>query len=304
LNLIDPDELTSIQILVKSIVKHFEGFNRSGPIQQNTSNQQSNFTFRYAQTLLTLTKWLSSKTSILKDLNSLYVSQKMNNNSNFILPTSTTIEEISYNLDKLLSAKHNAFSSQFVENEAPKNYEIIIGDLLDLATSISPNLAKTWFSYADWCYKFGKKNFDVISFNNSTAKIEVEDENILTSLNNLSVQTSNDEKDYIKSLLGEKSLNNIHDEVTVIEMIDLIANNCRSLSIEDIHDVVNEWKKIIKRVNYFYRLACKSYFTYLKLNQTVIIFENYIFVSEFFLNFNLFLRTIIFHTKKATYQPH
>ena len=288
MNLIDPDGLTSIQILVKSIVKHFEGFNRGGLIQQNISNQQSNFTFKYAQTLLTLTKWLSSKTSILKDLNSLYVSQKMNNNSNFILPTSTTIEEISFNLDRLLSTKHNAFSSQFGENEASKNCEIIIGDLLDLATNISPNLKKTWFSYANWCYKFGKKNFDVISFNNATARIEVDDENILTSLDNLSVQTSNDEKDYIKSLLSEKSLNNMHDEVTVIEMIDLIVNNCRSISIEDIHDVVDEWKKIIKRVNYFYRLACKSYFTYLKLNQTVIIFKNYIFVSEFFLNLNFF----------------
>ena len=38
------------------------------------------------------------------------------------------------------------------------NNEMILGDLLDLSTLVSPKLSKTWYTMANWCYKWGKKN--------------------------------------------------------------------------------------------------------------------------------------------------
>jgi len=267
--------------LTKSIVKNFEGFNH--PVQQNAGHQYNSLIKKYAQSILTLTKCLSSKSQALNELNSVYVSQKLNKNSNYILSTSTTIEEISFNLNKLLSSKPNTFSSQFSEIEAQSNCEILIGDLLDLATNISPNLAKTWFSYANWCYKFGKKNSETINFNNTATRTEEDEQNSLVSFNNLPDHTSSEEKDYIKSLLSENSLNNKFDDASMADMHVLITNNCRSLSAENIDEIIREWKQMINRVNYFYRLACKSYFTYLKLNQRVYFsfFERTLLFSEF-----------------------
>lgn len=35
--------------------------------------------------------------------------------------------------------------------------DIVCGQLLQHSTYRCPNLGKTWFAYADWCYKWGRK---------------------------------------------------------------------------------------------------------------------------------------------------
>jgi len=38
--------------------------------------------------------------------------------------------------------------------------EIVLGSLLNLATVQAPDLAKSWFALAGWCYKWGRKLID------------------------------------------------------------------------------------------------------------------------------------------------
>jgi len=38
--------------------------------------------------------------------------------------------------------------------------DLLVGQLLKLSTMQCPSLAKTWFTLANWCYKWGRKAVD------------------------------------------------------------------------------------------------------------------------------------------------
>ena len=38
--------------------------------------------------------------------------------------------------------------------------DLLVGQLLKLGTMQCPSLAKTWFTLANWCYKWGRKAVD------------------------------------------------------------------------------------------------------------------------------------------------
>jgi len=44
----------------------------------------------------------------------------------------------------------------FVRKNVPLD-ELLIGELLDFSTLTCPNLAKTWFRFADWAYVWGRQ---------------------------------------------------------------------------------------------------------------------------------------------------
>jgi hypothetical protein len=165
----------------------------------------------------------------------------------------------------------------------------IIGDLLDLATVISPKLCKSWYQLANWCYKWGKKSADKIQL--SSNSVGNEDQlNVLFEL--LPTHTTSEEKEFITSLFS-RGLNTINiPEILTVKFNDpimsascqeqtksnafsleetsqLLASNCKSLSEENIENLLDTWSKIVSRVFYFHRTACKSYFTYLKLSDQV-----------------------------------
>jgi len=44
----------------------------------------------------------------------------------------------------------------FVRKNVPLD-ELLIGELLDFSTLTCPNLAKSWFRFADWAYAWGRQ---------------------------------------------------------------------------------------------------------------------------------------------------
>ncbi len=44
----------------------------------------------------------------------------------------------------------------FVRKNMPLD-ELLIGEILDFSTLTCPNLAKTWFRFADWAYSWGRQ---------------------------------------------------------------------------------------------------------------------------------------------------
>ncbi|CAF5011608.1 unnamed protein product, partial [Rotaria socialis] len=44
----------------------------------------------------------------------------------------------------------------FVRKNIPLD-ELLIGELLDFSTLTCPNLAKSWFRFADWAYLWGRQ---------------------------------------------------------------------------------------------------------------------------------------------------
>lgn len=87
----------------------------------------------YSRSILTLCKWLSINQSD---------SNILNNN----------------NLYKILSLVKQ--SNLDLNKQDSNQEESIIGNMLDLATTLSPKLAKSWYSLANWCYKSARKGED------------------------------------------------------------------------------------------------------------------------------------------------
>jgi PI-3-kinase-related kinase SMG-1 len=50
------------------------------------------------------------------------------------------------------------------------------------------------------------------------------------------------------------------------EIKSMLSEGCKSMSIDSIEKIVDLWKRFKKRIYYYFQLACKSYFTYLKLS--------------------------------------
>ena len=98
------------------------------------------------------------------------------------------------------------------------NSETIIGDLLDLATVISPNLTKSWYLLANWSYKWAKKSADKIQSTNNEDNQSI---NILFDL--LPSHTTNEEKDFILCLFS-RGLNSINIPEILIKTNDEINN--------------------------------------------------------------------------------
>ena len=251
---------------------------------------------KHARSILTLAKWLGNNPSTLAELNSLYTSQKTYKNTNYI--PSTSIQEISENLMKILALKNVSFANRSFNLSRS---ESLIGDLLDIATVVSPNLAKTWYVFANWCFQWGKKCTNKMHIN-STSNLEENDQENMFHL--LPAHTSNDEKLYILSLLSKVENITISDstcsqkaptvalssndnqqininDTFISETKHLIFAFCKSLSVEIIDNLLNEWKIIVSHVYYFHKLACKSYFAFLKLNDKVIYLKYFNFFKFF-----------------------
>ena len=52
------------------------------------------------------------------------------------------------------------FSADWAENPLVSDSDVIVARLLHLATMQCPDLPKSWFSLANWCYKWGRKSVD------------------------------------------------------------------------------------------------------------------------------------------------
>ncbi len=176
---------------------------------------------------------------------------------------------------------------------------MFVGDLIDLSTVISPKLAKTWYTLANWCYKWGRKSSDKIQLNfaqksKSTVLTASETDKLFANEKNYTVlfeqllpaHTTAEEKEFIVTVFsrglssiklanvgfsGNKSLNEFNKEAFVVEAKSSLLETCKSLTVECIDSLLELWQSIINRVYYFQRVACKAYFNYLNLNSQVLL---------------------------------
>ena len=82
---------------------------------------------------------------------------------------------------------------------------MILGDLLDLSTLVSPKLAKTWYTMANWCYKWGKKKAEKIQLNinknvASTQTQSLNEDEKVVLLDLLPSHATYEEKEFVVSI--------------------------------------------------------------------------------------------------------
>ncbi|XP_030645489.1 serine/threonine-protein kinase SMG1 isoform X2 [Chanos chanos] len=158
--------------------------------------------------------------------------------------------------------------------------DFVLGQLYQLSTSQAPEVAKSWAALASWAYRWGRKVVDNASQGEGVPLLPVEKKEIEELLPS---STSEEDKETIFSILGQAmcrpagiqdedmALQNEEDEED--DMVDVIwrqlLGSCPWLS--DVEDSVMEglirvWRRVVDRIFSLYRVSCKAYFTFLKLN--------------------------------------
>ncbi|XP_059145931.1 serine/threonine-protein kinase SMG1-like [Physella acuta] len=242
-------------------------------------NQDQECAHLNAKSLLTLVKWLQADPKLLSSLTSQIPQVGVNNDSN---PPSSLVKHLNTLLELETSAVKRGKASlvstgtSIGESTVLPETEGVIGSLLHLSSIQSPILAKSWFTLAGWCYKWGRKAVD----NASNGYVLLTEEEEAQVLKILPKSTSTEEKEKVLAVLSqihnmESSEEDIidedqsmYDDGTETTRKQLLACSM-SLSVAPdscLDRLLSVWKGVVKRVYHYYQLSAKAYFTYLHVN--------------------------------------
>ncbi|UJR15815.1 hypothetical protein I4U23_002744 [Adineta vaga] len=244
----------AIEFLSRSILRHL--INES---QGNTpyNNQRTMITIeKCSRNLLHVARW--SRTAI---------------ENNYETTTSNVIS-----LSKLFQLRKQYLQTglgidiageSFVRKNVPLD-ELLIGELLDFSTLTCPNLAKSWFRFADWTYVWGRQLL-ARSIPLSSSDIGQQVRAILPP------EVSSDEITEISRILSSiRILNDDDSELTASELSSLHSYRSdlsRSCSLLTKYPVLIEKLLALHpqfdlRRYFLLQQSCRAYLTYLQLSNT------------------------------------
>uniref|UniRef100_A0A4W6DZP7 non-specific serine/threonine protein kinase n=1 Tax=Lates calcarifer TaxID=8187 RepID=A0A4W6DZP7_LATCA len=157
--------------------------------------------------------------------------------------------------------------------------DFVLGQLYQLATSLAPEVAKSWAALASWAYRWGRKVVDNASQGEGLPLLPGEKKEIEELL---PATTSEEDKDTIFSILGQAMCRPTGIQVEVClfireddedDMVDVIwrqlTSSCPWLGEagQPVTDgLIQVWRRVVDRIFGLYRVSCQAYFTFLKLN--------------------------------------
>ncbi|CAF4176265.1 unnamed protein product, partial [Rotaria magnacalcarata] len=157
----------------------------------------------------------------------------------------------------------------FVRKNMPLD-ELLIGELLDFSTLTCPNLAKSWFRFADWAYLWGRQLL-ARSLPLSSPDLGQQVRAILPS------EVLSDEVTEISQILSSiRILNDDDSELTASELYSLHSYRTdlsRACSLLTKHPMLIEQLLALHpqydlRRYFLLEQSCRTYFTYLQLSNT------------------------------------
>uniref|UniRef100_A0A8C2H7E9 non-specific serine/threonine protein kinase n=1 Tax=Cyprinus carpio TaxID=7962 RepID=A0A8C2H7E9_CYPCA len=228
------------------------------------------------RSVLTLCKWL------LADWKDLTPQLKMVVKRN---SGSTNLSALSKNISGLLELPLEDQGMPHITTETTVSVgvgeaDFVLGQLYQLSTTQAPEVAKSWAALASWAYRWGRKVVDNASQGEGVPlllgeKKEIEDL--------LPAGTSDEDKETIFGILGQAmcrpagiqdedmALQNEEDEED--DMVDVISRQLLSACpwLSEVEDTVSDgligvWRRVVDRIFSLYRVSCRAYFTFLKLN--------------------------------------
>ncbi|XP_067088604.1 serine/threonine-protein kinase SMG1 isoform X1 [Osmerus mordax] len=159
--------------------------------------------------------------------------------------------------------------------------DFVLGQLYQLSTSQAPELAKSWAALASWAYRWGRKVVDNASQGEGVPLLSGEKRDIEALL---PAGVSAEDKETMFSILGQAMCRpaGIQDEDLGLQqeeaeeeddMVDVIWRQLLASCpwLAEAGDPVTEglirvWRRVVDRIFSLYRVACRAYFTFLKLN--------------------------------------
>ncbi|XP_035261317.1 serine/threonine-protein kinase SMG1 [Anguilla anguilla] len=228
------------------------------------------------RSVLTLCKWLLAD---WKDLTP-QLKQAVKKNAG-----SPSLSPLSKNIAALLELPVEDQATQRITAETTVSVgvgeaDFVLGQLYQLSTAQAPDLAKSWAALASWAYRWGRKVVDNASQGEGVPLLSGEKQEIEELLPEC---TSDEDKETIFSILGQAMCRpaGIQDEDMALQneddeeddMVDVIwrqlLSSCPWLS--EVEEAVTEglirvWRRVVDRIFSLYRISCRAYFTFLKLN--------------------------------------
>ncbi|CAF1174376.1 unnamed protein product [Didymodactylos carnosus] len=224
-----------------------------------TSEKQRSSTCleKCSRNLLHIVKWLRSS----NDVN--------NSNTTSYIQNSTTTGKL-FHLRKqyLLTGFGTDIASEpYVRSNIPSD-QLLMGELLDFSTTMCPSLAKSWFSFADFCYTWGKQ---LLTSQTQLSQVEIRQKIQKVLPQELPTEEVNE----IYRIITSSSVNEDDDLETTTDEQTLLESQRTSLSKacslltkrKDLLDKIISFHPFYDKRRYFLLdQACRSYFTYLKLS--------------------------------------
>ncbi|XP_063077660.1 serine/threonine-protein kinase SMG1 isoform X2 [Engraulis encrasicolus] len=158
--------------------------------------------------------------------------------------------------------------------------DFVLGQLYQVSTSQAPDVAKSWAALASWAYRWGRKVVDNASQGEGVPLLPAEKKEIEELLPS---GTSEEDKETIFSILGQAMCRpaGIQDEDMALQnedddeddMVDVIWRQLLAACpwLAEVEETVTEglirvWRTVVDRIFSLYRVSCRAYFTFLKLN--------------------------------------
>ncbi|CAH1794898.1 unnamed protein product [Owenia fusiformis] len=266
----------AVETISKSILTHLTI--KPDELSMSEKNDESICSEMNARSILTLVKWLQGDNKYLTSL----ASQMKQNGQGEEAGMSVTAR----NLLMLLETEKGSTGNRLIfehqglnlgEGGLLSDSDVLVGRLLHLSTLQSSTLAKSWFSFAGWSYKWGRKAVDSAS-HGSPVELSISERNEILSL--LPKGTSVPDTETVYSVLSQvhaaisseedisdqdQSLYDDGSETTRKQLL----SSCLPLQVasdECIDKLLAIWKRVVGRVYCHYDASAKAYFTYLKLN--------------------------------------
>ncbi|KAK1162804.1 serine/threonine-protein kinase SMG1-like [Acipenser oxyrinchus oxyrinchus] len=238
--------------------------------------QSGRYEHAASRSILTLCKWLLAEWKDLTGQLKQVVKKP---------PFSTGLSPLSRNIAALLELEPVDQTLPCITAEATVSVgvgepDFVLGQLYQLSAAQAPEVAKSWATLASWAYRWGRKVVDNASQGEGVPLLPGEKEEVEELLPS---STSEDDKETIYSILGQAmcrpagiqdedlALQNEEDEED--DMVDVIwrqlLSSCPWLS--EVEESVTEglirvWRRVVDRIFGLYRVSCRAYFTFLKLN--------------------------------------
>ncbi|XP_072549574.1 serine/threonine-protein kinase SMG1 isoform X2 [Salminus brasiliensis] len=228
------------------------------------------------RSVLTLCKWLLTD---WKDLTP-QLKQVVKKNA-----ANTTLSTLSKNIAGLLELPVEEQGMPRITTETTVSVgvgeaDFVLGQLYQLSANQGPEVAKSWAALASWAYRWGRKVVDNASQGEGVPLLLGEKKEIEELLPS---GTTEEDKETIFSILGQAmcrpagiqdedmALQNEEDEED--DMVDVIWRQLLSSCpwLAEVEDRVTEglikvWRRVVDRIFSLYRVSCRAYFTFLKLN--------------------------------------
>ncbi|XP_069036868.1 serine/threonine-protein kinase SMG1 isoform X1 [Lepisosteus oculatus] len=158
--------------------------------------------------------------------------------------------------------------------------DFVLGQLYQLSAVQAPEVAKSWAALGSWAYRWGRKVVDNASQGEGVPLLPGEKQEVEELL---PACASEDDKETIYSILGQAMCRpaGIQDEDMALQneeseeddMVDVIwrqlLSSCPWLSEAEervTEGLIRVWRRVVDRIFSLYRVSCRAYFTFLKLN--------------------------------------